>query len=61
MHLTLKENQILTKITERFIALVDYNRYVLVFMQFLRLRIVHRRSINTQKSSCPHRYHVLIL
>ena len=32
MHLILKENQILTKITEIFIASVDYNRRRLVFM-----------------------------
>ena len=34
MHLILKENQTQTKITERYIALVGYNRYRLVFMQF---------------------------
>ena len=34
MHLILKENQTQTKIIERFIASVDYNRCRLVFMQF---------------------------
>ena len=34
MHLILKENQNQTKITEKFIALLDYNKCRLVFMQF---------------------------
>ena len=34
MHLILKDNKIRTKITERFIAPVDYNACRLVLMQF---------------------------
>ena len=34
MHLILKENQIQTKVTERFIDFVDYNGCRLVLMQF---------------------------
>ena len=34
MYLILKENETQTKIKERFITNVDYNRCKLVFMQF---------------------------
>jgi len=56
-----KGNQTRTKITEKFIASVDYNICRLDFMQFPALIIVYSRSKDNQKLSCLHRSDVLIL